>query len=57
MNEFFRVYNDSVILNRVLEFPITLAWTETGILRILSTPISCKMPLRRLLSTLQVWDR
>ena len=31
MNESFRVYNDSIILNRVLEFPVTLVWTETPI--------------------------
>ena len=29
MNEHF--YNDLAILNRVLEFPVTLVWTETRI--------------------------
>ena len=32
MNEYLRVYNDSAVLNRVLEFPVTLVWTETHIL-------------------------
>ena len=31
MNESFRVYNDSAILNGALEFPVTLVWTETRI--------------------------
>ena len=36
------VYKDSTILNRVLEFPVTLAWTERHILRTFWTAISCK---------------
>ena len=32
MNESFRVYNHSPILNRALEFPVTVVWTETHIL-------------------------
>ena len=42
MNESFRVYNDSAILNRVLEFPVTLFWTETRILGIFWISISGK---------------
>ena len=29
MNQSFKVYNDSAILNSVLEFPVTHVWTET----------------------------
>ena len=32
MNESFIVYNDSAILNRLLEFPATLVQTETCII-------------------------
>ena len=31
MNESFRFCNNSAILIRVLEFPVTLVWTETHI--------------------------
>ena len=31
MNESFRVYSDSAILNTLLDIPITLVWTETQI--------------------------
>ena len=31
MNKSFRVYNDSAILNKMSEFPVTLVWTETRI--------------------------
>ena len=40
MNEYFRVYSDSAILNRVLEFPATLLICIC--LRIFWTSISCK---------------
>ena len=33
MNEFFRVYNDSAILNRALEFPVTVVWIQVRIQR------------------------
>ena len=38
MDDSLRVYKDYAILNRELEFPINLVWTETGIF----TSISCK---------------
>ena len=31
MNEYFKVYKDSAILERALEFPVTLVWTEAHI--------------------------
>ena len=31
MNDSLRVYKDYAILNRALEFPINLVWTETHI--------------------------
>ena len=31
MNDYFRLYTDSAILNRALEFPAKLFWTETRI--------------------------
>ena len=40
MNENFRVYNDSAILNRVIEFPETLVWTEMHIM--FWTTLSCE---------------
>ena len=49
MNASFRVYNDSAILNSLLEFPATFVWTETRILRTFGTSSSCKTSLRRLL--------
>ena len=42
MNDSFRFYTDSAILNRALEFPAKLFWTEMRILRTFLTPNSCK---------------
>ena len=50
MNESFRDYND---LNRVLEFPVTLVWTEMCIFTYVLNSIVVKMMLCHLLSTLQ----
>ena len=42
MKESFRNYNDSAILNRVLEFPVTLVVTETHVFMYVLESISCK---------------
>ena len=42
MKEFFIVYNDSAILNRLLEFPATLIWTEMHIFMYFWTSNSCR---------------
>ena len=42
MNKYFRVYNDSTILNMVLEFPVTLVWSETHIFTYILIIYSCK---------------
>ena len=42
MNHSFRVYKDSAILNRALEFQANLIWTEMHIFRLFWTSIKCK---------------
>ena len=43
MNESFRVYNDSAIWNSLLEFPVTLAWTETHNFTCILKVTNCKI--------------
>ena len=42
MNDLFKFYTDSAILNKALEFPLNIFWTKMRILRKFFTPISSK---------------